>query len=266
MSEKFTEGQEVYDINGQVFIYAAAVNGQHAAKPVYETGDGEPFVTCDAVIVRDLFAEPPLQKRHEKMASLDAQLEEKSSELMRIKGELIHERADHAAMLKRLKQHEALRRIDDFIEGRMTHVVTLEFSGVRIKPLSAMEKDGDRYDLGVRLMSLHGDSKGDLQWHVNRYKDDSGSWAEMWPCCSEGEALEKAAEVLAREFGTQENPGSGCTRMIASAVSLGLPVPQWVLDFRHAGVRAVVEDRIATLEKSLADERAKLEGIVGSAQ
>lgn len=265
MSEKFTEGQEVYDGHGCEYIYVGCVGGKHAARPWYEVGSDSQLAD-EPIFVSELFATVPVQKRSDTLAALESQIAEKRAELRSVSAEVQATSAERSAMLARLKQREALRRIDDFIEGRMTHVVTLDYNGVAIKSISTMEKEGESYDRGIRLISLYGNSKGDLHWQINRYKDDSGNWAEIWPCCSESEAMEKAAEVLARELGTQECPAKGCTRMIASAQKLGLPVPQWVLDLKRAGERAMVAGRISTLEKSLADERAKLDGIEGSAQ
>jgi hypothetical protein len=55
----------------------------------------------------------------------------------------------------------------------------------------ALARGGDgSWDKSLRLLTLFGDTKGDLQWRINRYSDGSGSSnIEVFPCHNEEEAI-----------------------------------------------------------------------------
>lgn len=92
-----------------------------------------------------------------------------------------------------------LETLFDFIGNRITHVVTDRYGTIRIEEFSKFceATEGSRHD-GLRLVSLfgcnssgkrHDTDKLSLSWRINRYRDDSGDWVNIFPCKSLNAAI-----------------------------------------------------------------------------
>lgn len=73
----------------------------------------------------------------------------------------------------------------------------------------------DRWDSGIRLISLFGKDDGTFTWKRNEYRDGSGSWSEIIPCKTREEAL----EICVRGMNEKKDFGMD---LLKNAKSLGV--------------------------------------------
>jgi hypothetical protein len=190
---RFNKGDTVYDLHGRQGAYIASYGGYHLVAPEYDAGDyGEP--TWGTPEQWDqIFIKPPTQKLETKIDELDKLITEKRDELKRINEELDQAGRRRQEQLKKLKQHQALQRIEDYLDGKFTHFLEVpEYYPPKIVAVDdALKRGGiDRWDTPLKLLTLFGDTKGDLQWRINRYSDGSGSSnVEVYPVENEEEAI-----------------------------------------------------------------------------
>ncbi len=265
----FQKGDTVYNIHGQQGAYIASYGGAHLVAPEYEDGsNGEPYWGIPEEW-REIFSEPPTVKLHAKVDELDKLVTEKRAELKRINEELDQAGRRYQEQLKKLKQHQALNRIEEYLDGKFTHFLEVpHYSAPAIVTAeSALAKGGteyeNRWDKKLRLLTLFGDTKGDLQWNINRYSDGSGSSSiDVYPCQSEQEAIEIARRLFAdavNEWRAQEKKHYGRAVNWANECPAGwLEVPEDLATYLAELKLAAHKGAIETARKALAEAEAKL--------
>ncbi len=242
-------GSKVYTEDGYAWIYICEIpDGGHVVSAAYEEGYSE-----HTKIVGTVWPdEPPTHQLSAEHAKLTEQLAAVRDELALARREL----AEIPKRLEALKgRSAALDRIEDFIEGRITHAVVARYGRVEIKTLEEVLKGGDGGDRGdrtQRLVALYGDTKGDLNWNINRYRDGSGGWETITPATSEEDAREEAQRLI--EGLLADKPHIADT-LIASADVCGVTVPPAVRadawERRHASLEKSVDRTTAELRKAL---------------
>lgn len=195
----FSKGDTVFDIHGRQGVYIASYGGYHLVAPEYEGGDyGEP--TWGPPEQWDqIYLEPPTQKLEAKVDELDKLITEKRAELKRINSELDQAGKRHQEQLKKIGKHRALQRIEDYLDGKFTHFLHVsDYYGPKIVTKDEALDQNDRWDRELKLLCLFGNTKGDLQWRINRYSDGSGSSnTEVFPCHDEEEAIDIVRQLYA---------------------------------------------------------------------
>ncbi|MBU3577544.1 hypothetical protein [Polynucleobacter sp. UK-Kesae-W10] len=234
--------------------------------PEYEQEYGEPH-WGQPEEWREVFLTPPTVKLEAKVDELDKLITEKRAELKRINAELDQSGRLYQDQLKKLKQHQALQRIEDYMDGKFTHFLQV---GYEIKLVSKEDalKSPDRYDSDMKLLTLFGSTKGDLQWRINRWGDGSGSETNVYPCESEDEAKEIVRKLYAEaveEWRAQEKKHHGRALEWANTVDEDwIDVPQDVKNYlrdqlldARMKVLEEAEKRLREAQENLADALAK---------
>lgn len=259
-TKRFKKGQRCYTPEGLAVEYVGAAPGGHLAVAVYVDGDDQEWPEDDTPqFHRVLYAKPRTRALSAEVEELSNTIKQRREELDGIERKIAERENISRAMDKRFKQHAALKRIDDWIEGRMTHFVTVgEYGGVAIWERDALLRDGqDQHDRSeIRLVCLFGRSKGDLQWGINRYRDGSGQWMDCFPCGSEEEAKQIAAQAV-RTFWGSDNE---YRRMAAtkSAQKMGLCVPEERIKEMRDREIADAQKTVKEAEERLANAQAAL--------
>lgn len=255
----FNKGDTVYNIHGQQGAYIASYGGSHLVAPEYEQEDGEPH-WGQPEEWREIFLTPPTVKLEAKVDELDKLITEKRAELKRINAELDQSGRRYQEQLKKLKQHQALQHIEDYINGKFTYFLDVGYGVKLVAKADALKKVD--YDHDMKLLTLFGRTNGDLQWRINRYSDGSGSNTDVYPCETEEEAIAIVRKLYAEaveEWRAQEKKHYGRALEWARTVSWNwIDVPQDVHDYMKA---ALVESRTNAVEKArqaLADAEAQL--------
>ena len=254
---KFNHGDTVYHLDGQQGAYIASYGGKLIVAPEYEGDSGEPY--WGPVEEWDnAFLEPPTAKLQAKVDELDKLVTEKRAELKRINSELDQAGKRYQEQLKKIGQHRALQRIEDYLDGKFTHFLEVGsyYAPTIVTADKALAHGGteheNRWDKKLRLLTLFGDTNGDLQWRINRYSDGSGSSnIEVYPCQNEDEAIGIVRQLYADAVAVwreQEKKHYG------RAIEWSMKCPEgWIVvpdDIREYLANAKQQARQAELEKA----------------
>ncbi len=263
MSQNFAPGQVVYLSDHSEVTYAGAHPdraGWHVVSvPIYGGEEGDEVIDYEIRAVDKVHADEPVRKLQSEVYALQKQITEKRAELREVEA--------LAAKVEETKQrltvtHASLQRLDDYLAGRITHVVVGEKLGradrvrnIQIREWSTEAKD--RYDgSGIALLSLFGTPKGE-KWRLNDYKDGSGSWRTVIPCLSLEEAQALARELILAALATITTEYDRLCNLLQSAAEIGIEVPAKYTEAKDRADRAHGQRRIAELEKEIAATRAK---------
>ena len=245
-----------YDQHGNEYETITQLpNGSWVARPVYETqDDGPPWTGDPEVILCRLFDEPPRAKVDAELAELTAKAAAARAELEGLRRDIRQTALDGKARLAKLAQYDQLKRLEDFLDGKITHYVMADYGPPTIITLA--QSKAEYSDRDLRLLCLFGTTNRSLIWKLNRYNDGSGYYSYVFPCCSFDEAKQTADKIFADHFagksvdGDATHPSRG---WIDAADKIGIAVPE---AYRSAVVTEEAESRaneIKRLQKKLAE-------------
>lgn len=185
----FTKGDEVFDIHGRKAAYIAGYAGGHIVAPEYERESGESY-WGEPETWREIFTKPPTEKLEARVGELEALIAERRAELKRVNVELDEAGKRYELQLKKAAKHQALQHIEDYLDGKFMYFLRVpEYSPPTMVTINEALDQHDRYDKKLKLLSWFGDTNGNLQGQINRYRDGSGDWEEVYPCKTEEEAI-----------------------------------------------------------------------------
>ena len=199
--QKWEPGDEVYSQEGQLGIYQEpTASGKHVVKPCFRDEE-EGWTTGMPEIWPAVYLNPPVPILHKKVTDLKTELrmvkqdiekarKERSELLMGTLRAKEEAETEAKRLVERLKKNRALKRIDDYLEGKFAYFVYLPaYYPPKIMTMKDALTEEERNGK-VKLLSLFGDSDGDLEWRINQYSVGRGDWFEAVPCESEKEAIE----------------------------------------------------------------------------
>jgi hypothetical protein len=278
-------GQTVYDRNGRVYEFAGMMGESAVVRQVFDglgwEGEIEPYPSDLASLMplSQLADEPPTAQIVELVLRAENELKRLKNEIAEATSEARQAEKQNADRIAKLKRLSALSRIEDFIDGKITHfaIRTQYGSGVEVKAFDDVmlsKNDYGRFNGEVKLLSLygtkkdypqHGNMNGDLLWRVNQYYDGSGGGGlTVQPCLSEDEAKGIAAGWLEEKW--EEHRGASdriahahwLKDAIESAVKIGLNVPEDITADFEAQKSKAANDALAKAEAELEKARAAI--------
>jgi hypothetical protein len=203
--------------DGREAIYIGLVefegNENHAIRPIY-VRDPDDYGYCDepdhnehvvgsVTLKQKVYANPVFPKvsqQYQYLVKLNADLRSKAQDLQ---SEISSLELNKKEVIKRAGDYPCIQHTLDFIEGRFTHAVVIEWNGPQIVTLNeALTYLEDKRERGMKMLGLFGTKKvgygtyKKMEWKVNRYANGSGSWSSVIPCYSEQEAHEKVQEIV----------------------------------------------------------------------
>lgn len=258
----------VYNRAGHKARYLSSTPDGHAVKPAvtFWDDDGEERQDYDGIALWDeCFLKPPTEVLHEEVAQLNAEIEAAQTELSTLRQTRRQEGADIDARKARLKQHEALARLDDYTAGRITHYLMAGEYGRDLRVITLAQTKLDDYRKGYQMLSLNAETSwgGKVEWRLHQYGDGSGSSDAVVPCCSHEDAVKegvKRFEVLLAKWRAKDTsyPVVGTGHIARSAKNLGLPVPDDVAASIKAEELKAAQDAVARAEAELEKARTRL--------
>lgn len=269
MKQEHEVGRAYWLRDGREVEYLAlTADGQHVVAPVIEleTYDGREFARGPVEFAAELFTKAPVEKRSEEIVALEVKVRELEKRKAELYAECINSEREIRARLDKLKKYEGLDLIEDFIDGKITHLVYPEEYGpgkYEIKSVDSLDIMEYGRKKGLRLVSLFGASGGKLRWRVNEYYDGSGSWKEIIPCGSLEEAQQKRldriqADMMEQFQHMQPDRPWWFLRLYEAAVDAGIAPPYEVCQ-RYEKLRKVeLEAEEVKLQKALVDAQDKL--------
>lgn len=263
----------VYSRSGHRAKYICSVAGrygcEHYVKPEVEFGlpDGDVDSSFEgAAVWHEYFLSPPREIIDKEIAALEEKAAALRAEVYRLNREKSEAEQEVVARKARLARHEQLKQLDDFItKGVTCYVMDRKYGELEIVDFKNTKSDyGDR---SFRLLSLFGDSKGQLNWGLNRYSDGSGDTIECIPCANREDATAAVAELLNRRWAEWRENGRGYIAAYAKVANRhGIPVPEDILAQIAKNAAEAKRKNLKQAEKAFEDAQAALmkaqEGIV----
>lgn len=253
-------GRNVYGHDGRQAEYIGLQGTRHLVRPIARFTDwqGEEYEEpTDALELWDrAYQKPPLPVVAEEIASLQAEIKERQSDLRRIADETHAAQKDTLEMLKRLGRYEPLKNLEALLNGEITHVVEGGYSSVEIKDFETAKVYRDDYSRKdvLRMLSLKPEADGAITWHLNRWSDGSGTDTPVVLCTSMEEALEAARHAILRPLGLYsfESHPHLWAMAVASAGKVGVELPDEVVAKGNAYRVSEAEAAVAKAAEALA--------------
>lgn len=280
MSDELTNGRMCFLSDGSEAVYVAPLGDGHLVRLWVEdydrNGDSTGYPTDQVIQADHVYLTPPRHRKHEEIAAKEADLanlraDEKDlrDRLSALRRTLLEETAASRETMERLKATKGLERLDDFIAGRITHVVMKSYSEIAIHTFADafdVTNDYGRKE-GLKLLSLFGRSNGDLQWRLSPYSDGSGTYTDVYPFCSLEEAQACVRALCAERWSAyRADPQQPWTLApwIKAATQAGLTVPPDILDALQAHRTAAAKTNVNKAEAALAKARSDLAVLEGA--
>ncbi len=215
----------------------------------------EEFVNSDKpYFVKTLHDKPILLKQSTEIIALEKKIQELQKERTDLQNQVSNIKKQEADNIKKYARFEQLRYLNDFIDGKITHYVTLGF----YPTIKTFKESNDEYDRDkLKLLSLFGGTKGDLQWRLYSYSDGSGSHSEVYPVTSYENGVEVLRAHLLSEVAKDTDFRHG-SNFMAPAIKHGIELPKEYLDGCAGRDRKSILDQIEKTEKSLSEMRLKI--------
>lgn len=258
----------------KVYVTAITTDGEYVVEGMVAQvyGDDVYEDRGETWIEQKLYAKPPVAVLDEEIAAKRAQVADLEKRRLELTVSATTAEREVKDRLAKLMKYKGLELVEDFIEGRITHVVSEDYMGVAIKKFDELAAyfDGDgwnRKQAGFKLISLYGKSNGDLQFRLHDYPDGSGMSKTIYPFMSEEDAIAERNELVLKNversrayISDKIHPKQPHHVSVAvdKALEYGLPVPDDLMKVHEDHIRDTAAKSKATLEKQMVEMKAKL--------
>ena len=245
-----------YLLNGQcVNVVQKLENGKYLVENIY--CESEEFYGEEANmyidrgnthVVDKVFDKVPTEKYHDEIQALTETIRKLNETHRKVSDNLSRINTEHVERVKKLKKYKALQRLEDFIDGKITHYAILCSYRPEVIKFGDTKSEYSRDKL--KLLTLFGNTEGNLEWGLNCYSDGSGSNETVVPCISEDEAKIVLKDFMYK-YCTETNGNKDWTpslEAIKKAQSFGAEIPEELI----ANVKA---KELESLKKS--EEKAE---------
>lgn len=254
---KFKTGDEVYDEYGHVarYVMPAQVGG-HIVEPFYGNDEDEEPTCGGPEVWNHVFAKPTANKLDQEMADIQAAIDQKRQELRDIQDDINNTERERRDLLQRIKDTPDLADLDLWLQGKVTHIVTLNGYSIGIGAVEETLRRADR-ERRLRLLNLMVDPMANHFWvGYASYSDGSGSQTRCLLATSLEHARSLAAEYVADEI--RKNPCNDHSNLIMSANELGVSVPADRLETAQQKAKKVRDEQIVRVRRELERQQETL--------
>lgn len=251
-----------YTSDGKKVIVVGKLNAQETiVQEIFVASSGQEIPSGENFIVKSLHDEPVKSWKEKQLESLEKTYEQDQKEWRtKIERQKIELRNSYEkARLKSMalfkfaenSKPEQMETLRAFLSGEITHFFVGGFAPSIKLWDEVYDNFNERHIDTIKLISLYGNSNGDLSYRIHRYSDGSGgSHVSIIPCRSYKEALHYAQSELAE-----------CAeKYIAGKISLnldhwlkieGIVIPCEVKSKYEAEKQSSRQERIDRLQREL---------------
>ena len=259
-----------YTANGnEVEVIGPTPDGGFAVMDVFERDSDEGWgqrrgLGCLGEVrrVSKLFDNPPKERLDKQVAELNEAIRKLHEKRRALENEVAIAEASFKTRMKKFSQWEQTDRLEDYVDGKITHFAVLrEWDEPFVQPFKeAMESNDSFFRGDIKLLVLFGDSKGNLKWRINGYKDGSGSYREVVPCSSEAEATAACRGFIESKLvATEDKPQC---RFVEWADKFSVPVPDIYRDAVKANKAESLNNNIKVAQTTLDSYKRQLEELL----
>lgn len=199
MADKFK-----YTTDGKKVVVIGHLNSTDTiVQEIFVTDDGGEIPSGEQFVVKSLHDQPVKSWHEKEMERIERSCSRMNVEHDRISNDLARERGLAKATISSLRKlssgaaQEHLQVLEDFVAGKITHVLEIGHSSCKIVDFHETNSCGnDRRVENIKLLTLFGRSDGTLIWRRNHYSDFSGSNCDIVPAYGLDDAIKKAQELF----------------------------------------------------------------------
>lgn len=259
--------QDCFDEFGNCFIFMEAIASGAVVRQVFESYNGEGSHEGQPIIfTQALFAEEVSPKQSQAFAELEAERTKLREELTALQREIGKARQANDLIFGTLKNHEAVRDLAEFMSGGFKYLAHRDGCSWKIQPIEEAVSNGNECGRpSLRLLSLYGQSKGDLSWRLHQYSDGSGhgySPAQPTKTLEDAQAFVKARLMLeVQEYAENFRKGEMlhmAEKLRDQMVSFGIYVPEHIEQLANAYAADQKAKTIERLEREIEQSQQKL--------
>jgi len=171
---------------------------------IYEA-DGNEFPSGEKFIVSEVFNEKPMTYKEKTLKNLEEDLDKRIN-ILKDKNEFYRKKIDnetstlseilenYQSILKKITSNK-LETLINFLTGKIKYVVIFDCTNAGIYDFIEFFNFKDHFG-NIKLISLFGDSEGDLTYKINSYNDGSGGYSQVYFFTNKKEAKEKLQELI----------------------------------------------------------------------
>lgn len=249
----------VYDDSGREYEFMAEIPGDgFLVRPVYGEGP-ESAWGVEPTFIEKVYAEPPVQKLLVEVQHAKATLANLRDEIKTAKQELSRVGTEYQAAVNKLaERNEALKRIGDFLDGKITHYVFLRYGNITVweREKATSEIERSYRNPGFKLLTLYGKT-GCLSWGLNQYSDGSGIDTVCVPCVGYDDAMRVVQDEInnaLHEWREDNRRTNRVSYAMQAARDFGLKFPSDV-------VAVLEQERIQRQREAVEKARKDLEAV-----
>lgn len=253
------KGDTVYLEDGQVCEYVAATHDGHVVRPIFENDrdDEDNSWMGDPRVVRKCWASEPKPKLTADIAALQVQADALKAEISRLKVETNDAIYAHRRQIETIAKVPSLERLEQFIEGKITHCVVVNYSeGPKVQTF--LEASKNTSDNEYSFLKLKADDKGIPAWKFRSSQEN------VTPCLSLEEGKEIAAKMFAEQWDKWRKERSRGTHVYTwheRAKALGIEVPADVAEHVRATAIAHIQKHKGEQERQIKVYEAQLKAL-----
>lgn len=258
-----------YTTDGKKVVVIGKLNATETiVQEIFVGTDGSEIPSGEQFVTKSLHDKPVVSWSEKRTAEIKAALARWEKQLddvmtrVRVEERKAHARINALSVVATKATAESFALLEDFVAGRITHVlIDCEYGDCRIALFNDLVSEDREYPEYIKLLSLFGKSDGTLQWRIHQYYDYSGSSRLIIPAHSIEEARQLAqkqfdAAVDAWRLDSKKRPPCPDSYKEADRSPLiGLRVPEDVVAYWKEFRAQEKAKRVAQLEAEL--EKAK---------
>jgi hypothetical protein len=249
----FNKGDTVYNEHGEEAEFVTQSMGEYIVRPILEDEYGHTY-RSDIETWKQAFRTPPKPKLDAETAAAEKKLTDLRAELNKLREERRAFDSEERSRQDRIKMHEELALLDDYLAGKITHYLSLEWysRAVEIIPINETVENypsSDGYGL-LTLQPTRGWDKG-IKWSVKQRTRDGYSDSRtinVIPCRSEEEAAALAVkhltECIKKQAAQDPKERRYTEKLIANCRRFGVAIPQSILSDIENATRATLQKQI----------------------
>lgn len=254
---EFKTGDKVYSLEGHAGEYVTSTPKGHLVQFYYEGSYGDETYTelGNPTLVDKVFHNAPVEKLDAKIVDLSARVKELTGKKYALHNEITAMEKEVINRKKEYAKYDGLSILHDFMDKKIEYVVVGNSYDLSIQTFQNAFDVKDKYDSGLKLVSLFGRSNGDFTYKVNAYKDGSGYDTTIWPCRTYEDAISYVTEKVKENLADQHVKIN--TYILAHIITLikkynlDIKIPKEILDKYIAQKSEEMDDAIARQQKDV---------------
>ena len=256
-----------YTTDGKKVVVLGNLNSQEKIVQEIFVVDNSEIPSGEHFVVRSLHDFPAMSWKEKKLKDVEEEFNNKYNQKEDELGRMIKDFdfkiktvKEKFLFLKQLDKNVEENKFDQlisFIVGDIKYVVIDQYGDLYLEEYDSAisRKEYGRFD-SLRLLSVFGNTEGDLCYRMNQYRDGSGSWSDIHPFSTKEEALSFLKEQFDEKIKIRLTD-----KLVKLSKEYGFEIPNDIMEKYKSEQRKGIQRHIDDNEKRLADLRNQLSSI-----